>query len=223
MIRDHSTLTDEVEKSIKEMIFSGALKPGERINQAQIAKEFNISRGPLREALRSLQREGIIHNVTNIGTFVTTLSEQDIFELYSLRGLLEEEAVRLALPRINDEVIAELKHILAGLNKAVKEKDLLRMAKYDISFHRAIVDHAPHNRLVQMHEQLDTQVGVMFYTVSNRAPHRIKQQTENHQVLIDALMTKDEAVVKKAFSDHYLETLNELLKEDIVKFQGINI
>ena len=108
MLLNHQTLSDNVAGLIRKMIFNGTLKPGERINQAQLAETLNISRGPIREALRMLQNEGLIKHETNRGTFVTTLSSQDAYEIYTLRALLEGEAAQLAIPNLTDKDFTRL-------------------------------------------------------------------------------------------------------------------
>jgi DNA-binding GntR family transcriptional regulator len=213
MILDQRTLSDDVEKIIRKMILNGELKPGERINQAQLAEKFNISRGPIREALRLLQNEGLIKHTTNKGTFVTTLSKQDAFEIYTLRGLLEGEASQLALPYLTESDFTKLEGLLENFYEAVVEQNLERQAQCDILFHQTIVVTSKHNRLINMHKQLDTQVGAMYLTVANKVPFRINQIVDNHQVLIEALRTKDKNKVRETFSGHYTNALKDLKKD----------
>lgn len=212
MLLDHRSLSDDVAKLIRKMIFNGTLKPSERLNQAQLAEKMNISRGPIREALRMLQNEGLIKHETNKGTFVATLSTQDAYEIYTLRALLEAEAAQVAVENLTDNDFIKLEDLLKKFYSTMEENDLESQAHCDILFHRTIVEASKHQRLINMHRQLDTQVGVMYLTVANKVPVRVNQVVENHHVLIDILKTKDLALIKETFSSHYTQALTDLSK-----------
>lgn len=215
MLLNHQSLSDNVVGIIRKMILNGTLKHGERINQVQLAETLNISRGPIREALRLLQNEGIIKHEVNRGTFVTTLSEQDAYEIYTLRALLEGQAAQLAMPNLNEEHFTKLEELLDEFQEALEEKDLEREARCDILFHRTIVKASKHERLNHMHQQLDTQVGSMFFTISSKVPVRASLVVENHRKLLQALRSGDSQLIRQEFSDHYVLALEDLMKVPI--------
>ncbi|RHW38031.1 GntR family transcriptional regulator [Neobacillus notoginsengisoli] len=207
---NHENLSDHVAKIIRKMILNGTLKPGDKVNQAQLAESLNISRGPIREALHLLQNEGLIKHETNKGTHVTTLSAQDAYEIYSLRALLESKAAELAMMNLTPAEFTQLEKLLEEFRTSLFADDLEKEAICDINFHKVIVKASHHQRLIRMHEQLDIQVGAMFLTVVNKLPVRATKVVENHQKLLDALRSSDRARVAKEFSEHYIHTLNEL-------------
>jgi DNA-binding GntR family transcriptional regulator len=207
---NHRTLSDNVYSVIRRMILNGTFQPGERINQVALAQQLNISRGPLREALRMLQNEGLIRHETNRGTFVSTLSDQDAWEIFTLRGLLEGEAARLAMEHLTEADHGKLEELLRDFEHAFLARDLEQMAHSDLLFHQTIVGASRHGRLQQMHQQLDIQIGAMFVTMASQVPIRVGQAVENHRVLLDALRSKDAGRVKQEFSDHYLDALRAL-------------
>src|SRR5438128_10096676 len=94
------TLGESVAGSLREAIFSGLIKPGNRIAQAQVAGELGVSQAPVRDALATLEREGLVERSINNGAVVTVLSPEDIEEICSLRISLEVLALRLALREI---------------------------------------------------------------------------------------------------------------------------
>ncbi|WP_251551177.1 GntR family transcriptional regulator [Neobacillus muris] len=210
MLLNHQTLSDSVASIIRKMIFNGTLKPGERINQVQLAEKMDISRGPIREALRLLQNEGLIKHETNKGTFVTTLSRQDQVEIYTLRALLEGEAAKLASKQLTPSDYHELEELVESFRKFTLEEDLENLAKIDLEFHKKIVSKCGNARLIKFHQQLDTQVGAMFLTVANIVPVRINQLVDNHIYLIEALKGQNEERIKQVFSEHYKNTLKDL-------------
>lgn len=210
MLLNHENLSDHVVKIIRKMILNGSLKPGEKVNQVQLAESLNISRGPIREALRMLQNEGLIIHETNKGTYVSTLSFQDAYEIYTARALLEAKAAELSVPHLTEKEFSKLEELLEEFQLALNDNDLEREARCDISFHHTIVSASRHQRLIHMHEQLDTQVGAMFLTVANKLPVRASLVVENHRKLLEVLKSKDINRVSKEFSDHYVLALEDL-------------
>lgn len=210
MILDQRSLSDDVAQIIRKMILNGELHAGERINQAHLAENLSISRGPIREALKLLQNEGLIKHETNKGTFVATLSKEDAFEIYTLRALLEGEAAQLALPNLTDQDFAKLENLLSEFYEAMVEKNLEKQAQCDILFHSTIVQASRHNRLINIHKHLDTQVGAMYLTVANQVPLRVDAVVENHQILLNSLRTKNCKEIQEKFSGHYTEALKDL-------------
>ncbi|ANU26217.1 GntR family transcriptional regulator [Planococcus versutus] len=213
IILDQRTLSDDVSKIIRKMILNGELKAGDWINQAQLAEKFNISRGPIREALKLLQNEGLIKHETNKGTFVATLSDQDAFEIYTLRALIEGEAAQLALLHLTSHDFLELERYIEEFTEAMENQDIERQVQCDILFHGKIVAASKHKRLISIHKNLDTQVGVMYLTIANQVPMRVEQVVYNHRLLLNALRTRDKKKIKKAFSNHYTTALKDLATE----------
>lgn len=217
IIPDQRTLSDDVAKIIRKMILNGELQAGSWINQAHLAEKFNISRGPIREALKLLQNEGLIKHETNKGTFVATLSDQDAFEIYTLRALIEGEAAQLALRHLTSQDLLELEGYIEEFTEAMHNHDIERQVQCDILFHGKIVAASKHNRLIGIHKNLDTQVGVMYLTIANQVPMRVEQVVHNHRLLLDALQTGDKKKIKKAFSTHYTEALKDLSRKAATK------
>jgi len=199
----HRTLSEGVEQIIRRMILNGDLQPSDRINEGQLAGKLSMSRGPIREALRRLQTEGLVVYHPHRGTYVATLSKKDAEEIYSLRGLLESEAARLALPRLNGEAMVRLQQLIGEFDQAQKNADLQALVNHDTEFHHIVVRAAGHARLFEMYKQLDTQLAAMFFTIRTRAPQRFLRLASLHQELVDALQSGDEEVVVQAFREHY--------------------
>lgn len=131
-----STLRTHLVRTLRQQIMSGRYRPGDRLNESQIAREFNISRIPVREALSQLQEQGLVMNHERRGMFVMQLSEDEVQQINSIRLVLEAEAMRLARARMTPEVLAEL----TGLVEQMEHWDgeLIDAAALDREFHAVI-------------------------------------------------------------------------------------
>jgi DNA-binding GntR family transcriptional regulator len=119
------TAQDLVLTSLREAILAGVLSPGARLRQEELADRFGTSRIPVREALRALEYEGLVTSEPNRGFTVTELDADDVEEVYDLRIVLESHAVRVALPLLTDEDIAELDDLFAQMTNAASPDEQL--------------------------------------------------------------------------------------------------
>jgi DNA-binding GntR family transcriptional regulator len=130
------TLRAHVVQMLSAGILSGKYRPGDRLNESQIARELNISRIPVREALSQLQEQGLVQNRERRGMFVTNITPAEVLQISSLRLILETEALRLARTRMTPEIQAELEALVAQMENW--DGDLLDAAALDLQFHRAL-------------------------------------------------------------------------------------
>jgi DNA-binding GntR family transcriptional regulator len=132
-----STLRAHVVQMLSQAILSGKYKPGDRLNESQIARELNISRSPVREALSQLQEQGLVQNRERRGMFVTNVSGEEVLQIISLRLILETEAFRLAAMRMTPELEAQLERLVDQMENS-PEGSLLDAAALDLEFHRTV-------------------------------------------------------------------------------------
>lgn len=152
---DARTLRQSVTEAIRHGILQGDLLPGSQVNQAQIAEQLGVSRGPVREALGQLEEEGLIKNVPYKGTFVTEITDDYITELYSIRQVIETFAARLAAEHATQEDLAELRAVLNEMYATAEQADMSRMGTLDIQFHYLICRSAHHSLLLQMWKSIE--------------------------------------------------------------------
>lgn len=143
-----------VRDGMREMIVYGELLPGQRLNEVDLARTFDVSRGPLREALRALEAEGLAVRVPRRGTFVVQMSAQDIDEIYTLRAALEELAVRRALTAPPPHLPATLDALVDEMREATAAGDWRRVTECDIEFHTAVYEAAGHARMLSVWNSL---------------------------------------------------------------------
>jgi DNA-binding GntR family transcriptional regulator len=131
-----TTLRAHVVKILSGGILSGKYKPGDRLNESQIARELNISRIPVREALSQLQEQGLVQNRERRGMFVTNIGQEEVQQIASLRFILESEALRLARINMTPEVLAVLDRLVHQMD--TWDGTLLEAAALDLEFHRTL-------------------------------------------------------------------------------------
>lgn len=205
-----TSLSNEVVKEIRKMILTGTIKPGQRINEVHLARDLQVSRGPVREALLMLKNEGLVTHEVNRGATVSILSARDAYEIYTFRAMLEVNAIEMGLENLQDEHLQALSHLLERFAQSVQEANAEELIACDIEFHKVIVGLSKHSRLIQAHSQMDSQVGAMFLTIANELPKRVNRVVEIHQILYDTLASRDKEKIIQELNMHYLSTLKEL-------------
>jgi DNA-binding GntR family transcriptional regulator len=139
------SLADVVAERLREQILNGDLHEGEQLRQDAIAKEFQVSRIPVREALLHLEAEGLITTVANRGAVVSALSPEEIEELFDIRSVLECHALRLAIPNMTEEHFALAEKVLKEYERALdKDAEVGTWGQLNWKFHSAL--YAPANR-----------------------------------------------------------------------------
>jgi DNA-binding GntR family transcriptional regulator len=137
---DFKTRTEIVADRLREAIISGELRPGDRLLQADLARQLNVSRMPVREALKQLAREGFVDYDAYKGAFVTELSAEAIEDLYRIRAAIEGMAARLGAERITEEQVESLESIFSEMCQAVAEGDLEALIELDAEFHSKVFE-----------------------------------------------------------------------------------
>lgn len=171
-----------VRDGMREMIVYGELLPGQRLNEVDLARTFEVSRGPLREALRALETEGLAVRVPRRGTFVVQMSATDVDEIYSLRAALEELAVRRALESPSPQLLARLDALVDEMREATAVSDWRRVTECDIEFHTAVYEAAGHARVLSAWNSLREPMRVLVGMTSE-----VPEQTwRDHALLANA-------------------------------------
>ncbi len=203
------TLKSRVVGTLRAAILSGRYMPGDRLNEAKLAHEFNISRIPIREALIQLQESGLVMIHEGRGLCVTKLSEEDIQRINSVRLVMETEAIWLARRNMTPQIAAQLEDVLARMEAA---HDLLvEVAPLDIEFHRLIWAASGNPYLART---LDSLVAQLFahktlehQVFAKTAPQKAREEfrvwrVAHHRELFDVLMGKTQADPEDAVLKH---------------------
>ncbi|MDR2356119.1 MAG: GntR family transcriptional regulator [Clostridiales Family XIII bacterium] len=132
------SLSQDIFSKLREDILTERLKPGEKLTEQRVCETYNVSRTPVREALKQLAAEGLLVTPPNRGAFVSGLSRGDMEDIFILREIYELQAVRWAIARITDGGLAELDEIWEFMEFYTKRRDTKKMTEINTNFHQLI-------------------------------------------------------------------------------------
>jgi GntR family transcriptional regulator of gluconate operon len=177
--------------ALRRAIILGELPAGVHLEEPALAEKFGVSRIPIREALSRLSHEGLVRLEPRRGAFVIGATEEDIYDLYELRTLLEAHAVRRAADRVDREQIARLQVFVDQMRAALRERRPQDIARADVNFHQHIVIAAGSRRLLATWEQIVGLVGAMLGIADTYLPN-MTEPVESHQLILAALERRDQ-------------------------------
>jgi DNA-binding GntR family transcriptional regulator len=191
---EQRTVQGAVVDLVRDAIISGVLPPGERLTESTIAQQMNVSRAPLREALRQLEEEGLVVRQPNRGCSVVDLSEQDIQEIFSLRCTLECMAIEWATANLTPADFVEMHANIEDCRLAIDANDPDRLTRLDMQFHEQICARAMHGRLLKAwctnNGQVRMVINGRFRLLSDYVP---KTVISDHTRLLEAFESGDVA------------------------------
>jgi DNA-binding GntR family transcriptional regulator len=194
-------LSEVVLRVVREAIVDGSLAPGETINQVELSRQLGVSRAPLREALRQLEKEGLVTHIPYRGTIVTPLTRRGVEELQSFRRLIEFFAAGQLMARAGAVEFDELEQIVEEMAKAVSEGDNDKLNEADIQFHSRIIELSDHQILKEVWETYVQQIRRIL-TFRNRYNLDLQQLVKLHRDLVAALRARDREAVRRCYDVH---------------------
>lgn len=180
-----------VHDELRRLILAGELRPGERIREVELAEHFRVSRGPVREAIRELEGEGLAVRIQRRGSFITPLYPHDIEEIYSLRAAIEELAVRRAMARADPVLLFNLERSVAGMRRAIEDGRPDESFDPDLAFHSAFYEAADHGRLLGVWGSLRGPTRILFTLTAGRPDTEFRRTLVDHEALVDAVRDGD--------------------------------
>lgn len=196
-----ATAQESVLKSLRKMLATSRLKPGQQIIQDALAARLGVSRVPVREALKVLQAEGRVIHDPHRGYFVSELNIEDLAEIYHLRALLEDEALKLGVPNASASDVAAIKAIHEEGILASRKGDITQMAFLNRKFHLAIYQLSKQERLITLIENLWDSIDAYRYLFLNDSGNR-NRTNEDHARMVQAIKQKDVKAALKIQASH---------------------
>jgi len=195
-------LRDQTYDIIKNMIIMREIEPGKKINEEHLAKEIQVSRTPIREALCRLENEGIVKIIPRRGAFVADLTEINVSEILLIREVLEGLAARLATENMDEKTLEKLKKALEKVS-AVPEKDsdLIDYTRSEVDFHALLLSASNNQMLKNMMEVVNAHLQIIrLRTVV--IPERAQKTVKEHRQILKALEDGDASAAEELMRQH---------------------
>jgi len=200
----------QVVDQLREAIVTGVVQPGEQLKQESLSSDFGVSPGPVREALRQLQSEGLVEHYPNRGVFVTDVSTDEFLGvLLPVRLAIEAFAVPLAAHRMDESAFGELEALLRDMEREVERDDLRAINELDVQFHERTVEASGSAHALQLWHSVLPRIRAQIYRLAPRH-HDLVEIVDEHRRLLEALRGRDVDVVRAEIEHHIIGT-NELL------------
>ncbi len=208
----YKPLRVQVYEVLREAILTGKLDPGEKIIEVKIAEELNVSRTPVREAIRMLELEELIEIYPQKGIFVAGIeSKKEIDDIFEVRSELEALAVRLAAANLSGQQVTQLKNHLLELDTATSQRNLEKCVEVDIAFHQIIYEAADNRWLQKVLDTLFEQI-TRFRSQSFSRPGRMDEAFKEHQELFNALEKNDISLAEEIVRCHIENARKNVIK-----------
>jgi len=192
--------SEVISKYLRESIISGQFAEDEPIRQDDIARVFNVSKIPVREALKRLEAEGLVQFQRNKGAVVTRISEPELAQIFEVRVLLEVQAIRLAVPRMT---AAQLDRARAICDEFMHDDDIGRWAELNWAFHTCLYEAAQRPFLLNMIRSIHDKVERYLRVQMSFDEGKERADLEHREIL-------------KACADHDVDKAAELIEHHII-------
>jgi DNA-binding GntR family transcriptional regulator len=209
---DNRTLWEQVRDRLREDILSGRLEPGAELAEVALARDFGISRGPLREALGRLASEGLVTVTPRRGAVVTQLSRREFIDAYQVREALEVLAVRLAVPLVTDAEVAHLRELCELMARAARDGEVRLFFDTNNSFHEALVRGSRNRKLHEVHRLLVGQMAP-YLPRSLELRGNLEQSVAEHEAILGAIEARDAERAAELLAEH-IEVPQRVLESD---------
>lgn len=205
--------SDEVYESLRQAILTAMFAPGERLQVETIANKLGVSITPVRSAIQQLATEGLIEIRPRSGTFVATLTPEDVFETSEIRCALECLAGELAIPRLTDDDVAQFRSLLKSMGVPVETPKARRTHEQDNTrFHKLLIACSGNRRLIEMYESLNAHLQIArLHGRDEDWKKRLSMESAEHEEIVAALEERNVPRVREALHRHILRATSSMI------------
>ncbi len=212
VIASTETIRKKVHKHLREQILSGEIGPNERLIETKIAKDIGTSRTPVREALHSLEQEGLIESIPRIGYKVRVINDHEAVEIWEIRSAIETLAARWACENAREKLTKELRKNIALSEKTISQDEVQSFVELDAQFHEIIARLSGGKRLLELAQSLRRHA-LRYRIKSINLPGTALRAIEGHKGILRAIEANDHEALTEAVRKHL-----EQSKEDTLRY-----
>ena len=203
-------LVEQISIILTNTIIEGDLKGGEQLIEAKLQEQFGISKSPIREAFRVLEKNGFVEIIPRRGTFVRKISKKDVKENFPIRAYLEGLAAGSATPRLSSQGIGKMKKILSSMEKATRKQDHQKYLRHHIKFHDIFIEACGNDSLIDILKRLRRQA-FWFRCSYHHFQTAIENTLEVHRGILNHFIAKDANRAEHLVKKHILDALDEFV------------
>jgi len=211
----YSTSAEAVYRKLLHMIFSKQLKPGQRLPEVLLAEQLEVSRTPVREALRRLANEGLVVVMPNVGASVVTPTRAEMLDTYEVRNALECLAIRKAAGRITPVQLARLEEKIEEEAGVFAERDLEAYIEVNNAFHRIIAEASGNLVLADTIENYLARTFVYMVFFESFFDFDTNPSLEEHRAILEALRARDGEETVRLMNHHIWQAAEDLDRKDL--------
>ncbi|MFA0888477.1 MAG: GntR family transcriptional regulator [Synergistales bacterium] len=211
----YSTSAEAVYRKLLHMIFSRQLKPGQRLPEILIAEQLEVSRTPVREALRRLANEGLVVLIPNVGARIAMPTRQEMLDTYEVRNVLECLAIRRASERITAVQLARLEEKIEEETEVFSLRDLEAYIEINNAFHRIIAEASGNLALADTIENYLARTFVYMVFFESFFDFDTNPSLEEHRAILEALRARDAESAVRLMDRHILQATEDLSRRNL--------
>lgn len=204
-------LHQEVAVRLRQRIVEGQLAPGAKLNERELAELLNVSRTPLREAIKMLAAEGLVELLPNRGAVVAQMSEQDVADTFEVIAGLEGQSGELAAQRISEAELAEIRALHYEMMAAFTRRDLPTYYRLNAQIHTQINAAARNPVLTQTWRNVNARLQALRFR-SNFDEAKWKRAVKEHERMVELLAARDSAGLRALLIEHLVHKRDAVLE-----------
>ena len=213
-----AALHEQVAQRLRQMLVEGQIAPGAKLNERELSQLLNVSRTPLREAIKMLAAEGLVELLPNRGAIAVSLTEEDVLATFEVMAGLEGMAGELAAQRITPQELAEIQAMQFEMMAAYTRRDLSAYYALNARIHNAINDAAKNPVLSTVYNQVNARLQALRFR-SNQDGEKWKRAVKEHEKMIEALAARDGAAMREVLLTH-LRNKRDVVLEQLREVQA---
>ena len=204
------SLTSLVRREIERRILEGELAPGTKLNEADLAGELRVSRGPVREAFRALEQSGLVRTEKNRGVFVRQVSLDEANEIYEVRAALEGMIGRLAAKRIRPVQLERIRAVVKQMHAVSRTRNAEAYYPLNVEFHELLLEAAGNRALQANYRRVVNELDLYRRETLARSAENIPISTRDHEAIVNAVAKGDERLAERLLFEHVIESRERL-------------
>ena len=207
-----ANLHEQVANRLRQMLVEGRIAPGAKLNERELCEVLDVSRTPLREAIKMLAAEGLVELLPNRGAIAVQLTEEDVRNTFEVMAGLEAQSGELAAQRITDAELAEIRAMHFEMLAAYTRRDLSNYYRLNAAIHRAINAAAKNPVLGATYDRVNARLQALRFR-SNQDEEKWKSAMREHEQMVEALAARDPAAMRAVLAAHLKNKLDVVLEQ----------